>query len=102
MQEVYCHLPKQRKLDEASKNEAKELFKLKVNKKLLQEHLSSSSGKVVTLKDISNIQLELGSKSNGNNLDDLVTRLRRIEGSFVFDSTRHIIYIARINNELVH
>ena len=60
--------------------QAKELLKLKVNKKLLQEHLSYTSGKVVTLKDISNIQSELGTKSSGNNLDDLVTHLRSIEG----------------------
>ena len=73
-------LPKQRKLDEASKGQAKELLKLKVNKKLLQEHLSYTSGKVVTLKDISNIQSELGTKGSGNNLDDLVTRLKSIEG----------------------
>ena len=73
-------MPKQRKLDEASKSEARELLKLKVNKKLLQEHLSCTSGKVVTLKDISNMQSELGTKSSGNNLDDLVTRLRGIEG----------------------
>ena len=77
---MYCHLPKQRKLDEASKGQAKELLKLKVNKKLLQEHLSSTSGKVVTLKDISNIQSELGTKSSGNNVDDLVTHLRSNEG----------------------
>ena len=37
----------------------------------------------MTLKDISNIRSELGSKSNGNNLDDLVSRLRSIEGLFV-------------------
>ena len=53
---------------------------MKVSKKLLQEHLSSTSGKVVTLKDISNIQSEFGTKSSGNNLDDLVTHLRSIEG----------------------
>jgi len=76
-------LPKQRKLDEASKSNARELLKLKVNKKLLQEHLSCTSGKVVTLKDISNIQSELGAKSSGNNLDDLLTCLRGIEGLYL-------------------
>ena len=53
------------------------LLELKVNKKLLQEHLGSTTGKVVTLKDISNLQSQLPTK---NNLDTLVTRLRSIEG----------------------
>ena len=59
MQEVYAHLPKQRRLDEASKSEAMQLLELKVDKKLLQQYLSSSKGKVVTVKDISNLKLEL-------------------------------------------
>lgn len=52
-------MPKQRKLDEASKSEARELLKLKVNKKLFQEHLSCMSGKVVTLKDMVNATYKL-------------------------------------------
>ena len=36
------------------------------------------------LKDISNMQAELGTKSNGNNLDDLVTHLKSIEVSDCF------------------
>ena len=57
-----------------------QLLELKVNKKLLQEHLSSSTGKVVTLKDISNLKSELPTK---NNLDTLVTRLRSMEGEHI-------------------
>ena len=59
---VYAHLPKQRRLDEASRSEAIQLLELKVNKKLFQQHLSSSKGKVVTLKDISNLKSELPTK----------------------------------------
>ena len=44
----------------------------KVNKKLLQQHLNESSGKVVTLKDISNIST--GVKKG------LVTKLKGIKG----------------------
>jgi len=54
---------------------------MKVNKKLLQQHLSSS-GKVVTLKDISNVQRELKANSSGNDLDSLVNRLRKLEGIY--------------------
>ena len=53
---------------------------MKVNKKLLQQHLSSDNGKVVTLKDISNVQTEINAKSDGNNLDFLVNHLRQTEG----------------------
>ena len=52
-------------------------LKMKVNKKLLQQHLSVTVGKVVTLKDISNIQTGLVSKEDGNNLDVLVKRYVR-------------------------
>lgn len=53
---------------------------MKVNKKLLQQHLSQKTGKVVILKDLTNLQTEIGLKSNGNNLDALVTRLKAIDG----------------------
>ena len=52
---------------------------MKVNKKLLQQHLSETTGKVVTLKDITNIQTEL-SKPDENNLESVVNTLRKIEG----------------------
>ena len=57
--------------------EARALLQMKVNKKLLQQHLSSTTGKVVTLKDISNIQ---SVENAGCDLDALVTRLRESEG----------------------
>ena len=59
------------------------LLSMKVNKKLLQNHLTSS-GKVVTLKDISNVQKEIHASSSGNDLDAMVRRLRELEGMFLF------------------
>ncbi|XP_065905426.1 uncharacterized protein [Dysidea avara] len=47
--EMYSHLPRQRQLNSTEKDEAKVFLGMKANKKLLQQHLSSS-GKVVTLK----------------------------------------------------
>ena len=35
---------------------------------------------------------EFGSKSNGNNLNDLVTHLKSIEGLFVFDNAACHLY----------
>ena len=54
-----------------------------MSKKLLQQHLSSS-GKAVNLKEISTVQRELNSSSSGNDLDGLVSRLRQLEGIFIF------------------
>ena len=56
-------------LDCETRKETEGLLKMKVNKKLLQQHLSVTAGMVVTLKDISNIQTGLVSKEDGNNLD---------------------------------
>ena len=59
--------------------EAEGLLKMKVNKKLLQQHLSETTGKVVMLKDITNIQTGL-SKPDENNLESVVSTLRKFEG----------------------
>ena len=56
---------------------------MKVNKKLLQQHLSETTGKVVTLKDITNIQTGL-IKPDENNLESVVSTLRKIEGIFFY------------------
>ena len=56
------------------------MLQMKVNKKLLQQHLSNTTGKVVTLRDITNVQAELHTSGNGNYLEALVKRLRQIEG----------------------
>jgi len=73
-------LPWQRKLNSSVKEEAKVMLQMKVNKKLLQQHLSCSSGKVVTLRDLTNVQAELNASNTGNSLDALVMRLRQLEG----------------------
>ena len=52
---------------------------MKVNKKLLQQHLSKSTGKVVTLKDLTNLQLGL-KNPNDSKLESVVSTLREIEG----------------------
>ena len=56
-------------------------MRMNVNKKLLQQHLSESTGKVVTLKDITNIWTGL-SKPDENNLESVVSTLRKIEGKY--------------------
>lgn len=58
---------------------------MKVNKKLLQQHISNSTGKIVTLKDISNLQT-VTNKHHSNNLESVVAMLRRIEGKRYYGS----------------
>ena len=60
---------------------------MKVNKKVLQQHLTNTNEKIVTLRDISNIQSEVNACSDGNDLTALVTRLRDVEGiEFLYGS----------------
>ena len=55
---------------------------MKANSKLLQQHLQSTTGKCVILKDISNLKYDM-KKQNGHNMNDLqalVNKLQRKEG----------------------
>ena len=49
---LYCDIFHPRRLDKNEKREVNKLLSLKVNKKLLQQHISGSARKVVRLKDI--------------------------------------------------
>ena len=59
MKEIYEHLPRQRQLHDFDRKEVQDLLQLKVNKKLLQQHLNEKTGKIITLKYISNVQTSL-------------------------------------------
>ena len=52
------------------------MLKLKVNKKLLQDHISRKSGHVVLLKDLHNIG-ERNSLSDDNNISSAVDELKK-------------------------
>ena len=81
-QDIYdhLHLPHQQRLSENERKEAEGYIKMKVDKKLLQQHLSEKTGKVVTLKDISNVQTSIRESSDRNDLGALTTQLHAIEG----------------------
>ena len=63
-QEIFDRLPKQRRLTQQDRKEVQSLSQMKVNKKLLQQHISNKTGKRVTLKDISSIQGKLNAGYN--------------------------------------
>ena len=70
-------------MDTTEKRDAEDLIKLNVNKKLLQQHLWKATGKVVTLKDLTNVQTGLhNSHFEGNNLEKLVAWLKSIDGEY--------------------
>ena len=69
IQELYEHLPAQRKLPE------KQLLKLKANRKLIQQELSKQSNKIVLFKDLSNIHQRMKERESRNDVDFLVNTL---------------------------
>lgn len=82
-EELYKALPKQRTLPESTKIEVKQLLELRCNKKLVKNLIKTRTGKVVTLKDISNINTKMNRSSNGTELEDAVLFLKNVEGSTV-------------------
>ena len=72
------------KRNESLSSYCERAFTLKVNKKLLQQHVSGSARKVITLKDISNIQGRLHEKSERNDLDVLLQKLKSVEGKVIY------------------
>ncbi|CAB3995110.1 zinc finger SWIM domain-containing 1-like [Paramuricea clavata] len=72
----------QRRLGNETLSKTDKLLKMKCNKKVLQNHLQTISGKVVTCRDISNMKAKLSSsKSNRNDIEKLVKKLRENEGA---------------------
>ena len=56
------------------------MLQLKVNKKLLQQHVSSTSGQVVLLKDLHNIGAR-NSLLNNSDVSGAVTELKKSSGT---------------------
>ncbi|KAG8176002.1 hypothetical protein JTE90_006999 [Oedothorax gibbosus] len=72
-EELFRHLPQQRKLPPEVREQAKVLLDLDVNKKLLQQKLQRDTGKIVTLKDLSNLAAQ---DKRSNDLGEAVTLLQ--------------------------
>lgn len=79
--ELYEHLPRQRTLSVEEKKEIEKAIKLKVNSKLLQQQIQQSTGKKVTLKDISNMKQRARKDINKNDLDSVIGYLQQQQGS---------------------
>jgi uncharacterized protein YerC len=56
------------------------MIRLGVNKKLLQLHIQQVTGKVITLKDLSNVRTQLNDQATKNDLAAVVEQLQQIKG----------------------
>lgn len=61
----------------------KHLLELKVNKKLLRDHVSNKTGQVVTLKDIANVQTAVRGSKSRNDLRVVVEMLQKEPGNYL-------------------
>ncbi|KAI0237190.1 hypothetical protein LSAT2_012337 [Lamellibrachia satsuma] len=79
-EEVYQHLPRQRRIDPEHLLMAEDMMQLKSNKKLLNIRLQEISGKHVTLRDMTNMSANMRKSSEQNDLVAIVQRLNDIPG----------------------
>ncbi|XP_074661111.1 zinc finger SWIM domain-containing protein 3-like [Tubulanus polymorphus] len=70
---AYAFIPKCRKLDEKETIEVNNILKTRPNKKILQDHIRSISGKKLTLRDIQNLQKRL--KGTPGDLEEILNSL---------------------------
>ncbi|KAK8772097.1 hypothetical protein V5799_024660 [Amblyomma americanum] len=89
-QAIYEQLPKQRALPEAVKVEVRQLMQLKANKKLLKQKIQQDTGKVVLLKDLSNLASSL-KPATRNDLDQTVHLLQKDYGKFHVHCTPSVV-----------
>ena len=61
---------------------AENLIKLKVNEKLLQQKLLFESGKIVTLKVISNLVIRINAAQKRNDVQNTINNLQNQYGKF--------------------
>ena len=75
------HLPRQRKLDEDTLEQTKNMLSVKANKKMVQDHIFRKSGKVTTLKDLHNIAQK--NNASKNNTQALLEEMRKVDGKVI-------------------
>ena len=75
LQEFFDILPHNRRLTPGEFKDVQNLLSLKANKKMIKDKIEKTSGKKVTLKDLSNISTKQKSTSTRNDLKETVTQL---------------------------
>ena len=77
-------MPKQRALSPDALTQVRDAIDLKANSKLIQRKIQQSTGKNVTLKNISNIRQYQENCVSKNNIDPAVGFLKQKEGSITY------------------
>ena len=80
---AFAHLPQQRRLDDESKKEVSDMLALKVNKKLLQCHIMTGTGRIVILRDLHNIGAALCHGDREKDLQAAINELKKAESRCV-------------------
>ena len=76
---AFAHLPQQRHLDDESSKE--DMLALKVNKKLLQCHIMTETGRVVLLRDFHNIGATSLQGDRDKDLEAAINEFKKAEGN---------------------
>ena len=84
IQELFRHLPQQRKLSKDSQAKAASLLGMRANKKLIQQELCQETGKIVLLKDLSNISSDSRKGKSRNDIDQVVKTLMEKYGKILY------------------
>ena len=82
---LFDHLPQQRRLDSAQREEVSTMLELKANKKLVQQHIASKSGRVVLLKDIHNV-INYTQADKSKDFEAAIQELQKAPGKLMTDS----------------
>ena len=64
------------------------MLSLKANKKLIQDKLANTTGKVVLLKDLSNISSQIKTGDTRNDISESIRRLTEVCGKPLNETTQ--------------
>ena len=77
-------MPKQRRLTEEDKENVVQMVELKSNKKLLQNHIKSATGKNIILKDLHNLAAKIKQTTAGaNQYEDLIKEMKKYPSKYL-------------------
>ena len=83
-QELFKQLPHQRKLSADEEVEAAKLLSMKANKKMVQDKMAGMTGKVILLKDLSNMSGKMKAGRTRNDLEAAVKLLTEKHGKCIY------------------
>ena len=81
--ELFRNLWQQRKLDDAEKENIRQMLDMKANKKVIQSRVMQATGKVALMKDIHNLKVTNINTNDLATLQKAVNELNKTNGAFV-------------------